>query len=388
MPKPFSILRLTAEGRGAIGSLLLSGEGAEEAFCSLFTFKSGRPCTPADLAARRNEPIFGHFALSGKTCEEVLVRAVSQEEIEIHAHGGSAIRGAILQKLESLGGKEVKEIPPLWEDAAGGKPDFDREAERLLPYVRTELQARFVLTQMNGAPARFYEQIPSLTPARRAERLHRAELLAKVARALYTPPRVLILGPVNAGKSSLLNALLGYDRTLVDSEAGTTRDAVSVETVIGGLPICLSDTAGVRREAGRLEREGIERIAPLSADAQLRLTVFDITAPGENPPAEFAAGLQAASARPVFQNKEQAELILLNKCDLPSDRRNPFWKNARLQGAGMLETSVFEPETIKKLQERIREILFPALPQPGEFVPLNAGQLEYCRASCTGAHGR
>ena len=384
MPKPFSILRLTAEGRGAIGSLLLSGEGAEEAFCALFTFKNGRPCTPADLAARRNVPIFGHLVLSDKACEEVLVHAVSPEEIEIHSHGGSAVRRAILRKLESLGGKEVIEPAPLWEDAAEGKPDFSREAERILPYTRTELQARFVLTQFVGAPARFFEQVSRLTPSERAGRLRRAEQLAKVARTLYTPPRVLILGPVNAGKSSLLNAILGFDRTLVDSAAGTTRDAVSAETVIGGLPICLSVTAGVRRGAGCLEQQGIERIVPLLADALLRLTVFDITAPGENPPAEFAAELQRAAARPIVPNKDQSELILLNKCDLPAGARNPFWKNGLPETAAVIETSVFEPETIGRLQKRIQQTLFPVLPEPGEFVPLNAGQLEYCRAVCAG----
>lgn len=384
MPKPFSILRLTADGRGAIGSLLLSGEGAEEAFCALFTFKSGRACTPADLAARRNVPIFGHLALFGEVYEEVLVRAVSPEEIEIHSHGGSAVRKAILRKLESLGGTELIEPDPLWEDAAEGEPDFSREAERILPYTRTELQTRFVLTQMAGAPARFFEQVSRLSPQQRAGRLCRAEQLAKVARTLYTPPRVLILGPVNAGKSSLLNAILGFDRTLVDSEAGTTRDAVSAETVIGGLPIRLSDTAGVRRDAGALERQGIERIAPLLADALLRLTVFDLTAPGENPPAEFAAELQRTAVGPILPNKDQSELILLNKCDLPAEARNPFWKNALPETAAAIETSVFRPETIEGLLKRIRQTLFPVLPEPGEFVPLNAGQLEYCRALCTG----
>ena len=104
MSEPFSIIPLTPDGRGGIGSLLISGPGAEEAFRTLFTFPSGRAPTAGDLAVRRSRPIYGHFSLGEGLHEEVLVRAVSPEKLEIHSHGGSAVRRAIVRRLTESGG--------------------------------------------------------------------------------------------------------------------------------------------------------------------------------------------------------------------------------------------------------------------------------------------
>ncbi|MBO7707775.1 MAG: 50S ribosome-binding GTPase, partial [Thermoguttaceae bacterium] len=206
------------------------------------------------------------------------------------------------------------------------------------------------------------------------------ELLARVGRALYAPPRVVLIGPVNAGKSSLLNALLGFDRALVDPMAGTTRDAVSAATVIDGFPLLLSDTAGVREKPGALEKEGIDRIVPLLKDARLLLTVYDVAAPEADPIGEFTRALRAAGGN--LTPGEPPSLLVLNKCDLPRETRNRFWETAPAERNGLVETSVFRPESVAALQKRMIELLFPALPEPGEFVPVNARQLEAARARC------
>ena len=378
MPEPFSIIPLTPDGRGGIGSLLISGPGAEEAFRTLFTFPSGRAPTADDLAARRSRPIYGHFSLGEGLHEEVLVRAVSPEKLEIHSHGGSAVRRAVVRRLTESGGVFRPDEPPVWEGPADGEPDFRAEAARLLPYARTERAARLLLEQESAA-GRFFARLETLDRAARAECLARAELLARVGKSLYAPPHVLLIGPVNAGKSSLLNALLGFGRVLVDQRAGTTRDAVSVETVIDGFPLRLSDTAGVREGAGRLEREGIGRIVPLLDKADLLLTVYDITAPGTDPVAEFTRALRAAGG--VFPRGGTPSLLVLNKCDIPRKERNRFWQTAP-RGRNTIETSVFQPGTIVDLQKRLIGILFPAIPETGEFVPLNARQLSYTRARC------
>ncbi|MGI5832643.1 MAG: GTPase [Thermoguttaceae bacterium] len=383
MPKPFSILRLTPEGRGGIGSLLLSGPGAEEAFLTFFTFPGGRLCTSADLTARRDRPIFGHFALGATTREEILVRAVSPTEIEIHSHGGEAIRSAFLRVLTGAGGELRVDEPPRWDvPATEGRPDFVADARRLLPYARTERMARLLLEQIDGAPRRFFRELESLGADERAGKLRRAQALAAIGRAFYSPPRVLLLGPVNAGKSSLLNALLGFDRALVDPTAGTTRDAVSVETVLGGLPILLSDTAGVRERAGTLERLGIERIVPLLKNADLLLMVFDITAPGENPPIEFADALRRTASTSLSPPAAGKTLWVLNKSDLPAASRNPFWKSFRVEGDEPILTDARSADSVALLGKRLIEKLFITLPQAGEFVPLTAGQLAYCRERC------
>ena len=378
MSEPFSIIPLTPDGRGGIGSLLISGPGAEEAFRALFTFPSGRVPTAGDLASRRSRPIYGHFSLGEDLHEEVLVRAVSPEELEIHSHGGSAVRRAIVRRLTERGGKFRPDEPPRWEGPPDGKPDFRAEAARLLPYARTERAARILLEQESAAK-RFFGRLDTLDRAARTALLARVELLARVGKSLYTPPNVLLIGPVNAGKSSLLNALLGFDRALVDPRAGTTRDAVSTETVINGFPLRLSDTAGVREEPGRLEKEGIGRIVPLLDKADIVLTVYDITAPGTDPIAEFTRALRAAGG--VFPRGETPSLLVLNKRDLPHGKRNRFWQTVP-RGQNLIETSVLQQETVAALQERLIGMLFPALPEPGEFVPINARQLAYTRSQC------
>ena len=379
MSEPFSILPLTPDGRGGIGSLLISGPGAEKAFRALFTFRSGRAPSSADLESRRNRPIFGHFSLGKDLHEEVLVRAISPTELEIHSHGGGAIRSAIIRRLTEAGGTLRHDDPPTWDGPTDGTPDFRAEAMNLLPHARTERTARLLLDQTNGAAERFFEKAAKLSSRARREALARIELLARVGRALYLAPRVLLIGPVNAGKSSLLNALLGFDRALVDPMAGTTRDVVSAETILDGLPFRLSDTAGVRESPGTLEKEGIIRIVPLLKKADILLTVFDVTAPGDDPIAEFARALRKAGG-----NLETGapDILVLNKCDLPSESRNRFWETAPRGQNGLVETSTFRPETVAALQRRLIDVLYPALPEPGEFVPINARQLEYTRARC------
>jgi len=120
--------------------------------------------------------------------------------------------------------------------------------------------------------------------------------------------RVAIIGKPNVGKSSLLNALLGEDRAIVTAVAGTTRDAIDETADFDGVPVVLSDTAGLRdpERADALERLGIERTASKIAQAQVLLKVLDVAAPLDE---EDFAMLKAAAATP--------RVVVLNKIDLP-----------------------------------------------------------------------
>src|SRR5690606_27241148 len=100
-----------------------------------------------------------------------------------------------------------------------------------------------------------------------------ADLLqtGQTARHLLTPWQVVLCGRPNVGKSSLINALVGYERTVVFDQPGTTRDVVSVETAIHGWPVIFSDTAGLRETESELEAAGIAR-------ARARLKQADLIA--------------------------------------------------------------------------------------------------------------
>lgn len=121
--------------------------------------------------------------------------------------------------------------------------------------------------------------------------------------------RTAIVGEPNVGKSSLLNALLGYERAIVSDIPGTTRDTVEESIQVGGLALRLIDTAGVREASDAVERAGIERTGKAVAGADLILEVVDIS--------------QFASVSDVVRGGEGIPRILvLNKCDLPPD---PSW---------------------------------------------------------------
>ena len=110
--------------------------------------------------------------------------------------------------------------------------------------------------------------------------------------------RVVIAGPPNAGKSSLLNALAKRDVAIVSEEAGTTRDVIEVHLDLGGVPVMLIDTAGLREAAGAVEAEGIRRALARAGDADLVLWLVDAAAPQWDAP----AGLMPANRRKSAQS--------------------------------------------------------------------------------------
>lgn len=135
---------------------------------------------------------------------------------------------------------------------------------------------------------------------------------AEQGRVLREGVRTAIVGRPNAGKSSLLNLLLGCERAIVSDEAGTTRDTIEEMIVLDGVPLRLIDTAGLRAEAGGVEREGMRRTLLEAERADLILVVHDATLP----PAESIIDLPEGSARIV---------TVLNKSDLSID---PGWSDS------------------------------------------------------------
>jgi tRNA modification GTPase len=102
--------------------------------------------------------------------------------------------------------------------------------------------------------------------------------------------RVAIAGPPNVGKSSLLNAFARREAAIVSDEAGTTRDVIEVTLDLGGMPVILSDTAGIREAEGKVEREGIRRAVARARDADLVLWLVDAANPRPEPPPDLAGG--------------------------------------------------------------------------------------------------
>jgi tRNA modification GTPase len=138
---------------------------------------------------------------------------------------------------------------------------------------------------------------------------------------------VVIAGPPNVGKSSLLNALAQREAAIVSDEAGTTRDVIEVKLDLSGLPVVLSDTAGIREADGKVEREGIRRTIAQAGAADLLLWMMDATDPRPDPPSDLAA-------------YEAHTIPVLNKVDLIRAKPDlrPGWHVLSLRtGEGLSE---------------------------------------------------
>ncbi len=160
------------------------------------------------------------------------------------------------------------------------RQEIEREARNALPHVAGPRAARILCRQLAGALADELERIEFLRRAGNAEAVYtavaRLRKAARVGLRLGEPWRVVVTGPVNAGKSSLVNAIAGYARSIVSAEPGTTRDALTTRLVLSGWEIDLIDTAGFRSAgtvASPTERAGIERTVAAVAEADLVLHV-------------------------------------------------------------------------------------------------------------------
>ncbi|MCL2742744.1 MAG: 50S ribosome-binding GTPase, partial [Planctomycetaceae bacterium] len=307
------IIRLTPAGRGAIASLLLTGPGAAEIFLKHWPGKN--PLLPETLP--KNKPVFGKILLTryGQTevSEEAVVHFISPDEVEIHCHGGTAVIESVQKVFFAEGAVNTDWL----EHFCAGKDQRDL-ALRMLPFAETERVAQILLSQLNGALENELKEIETLPEDEKQQWIERLRKKESLGRHLIKPFSIVLAGEVNAGKSSLLNAILGFQRVITDSSPGTTRDIVSVKTAINGFMFEFSDTAGFRKhrkehssdlpdsneeQQRKIEIEGIKRAKQLLETADLVLWIVDSVENNPHPP----------------QIPETAKKVLVccNKIDLP-----------------------------------------------------------------------
>ena len=288
---------LTPPGRGALAVVGVAGPDAIEAVERLFTPRGG-----VLLRDRPDGAIaFGRWGDSDRGEELVVIRR-SAASLEVHCHGGLAASEAVIRGLESLGC-----LRQPWRDwlAAGGATEIEVEAREALARAGGPKAARILSRQLAGALQQELDRVRSLEVAgdraaaqAAVDRMRRA---SRVGLRLTRPWRVVVAGEVNAGKSSLVNAIAGFARSIVSAEPGTTRDLLETRLVLDGWEVDLIDTAGLREDdVGGVERAGIARGIAATADADLVLRVVDAT---------------SASGRAGFSLSAPAEIIVLSKCD-------------------------------------------------------------------------
>lgn len=355
----------TPPGTGGVAIVRISGPEAESVLRR--AFRRGDRKT----GWKSHEFVYGHIVRGEETVDEgmaVLMRAprsYTREDVaELHCHGGETVTRMTLEAALEAGARPAQPGEFTRRAFENGRVDLAQaEAVMRLIGAQGEAAARQARRQMDGAVSRgvekargqllnmlaeiaactdFPDEIEEAPTA--AKLLDEARMLSgalraacdpRGARVLETGLNVVIAGRPNVGKSSLLNALLGEERAIVTSEAGTTRDAVRGAMELAGVRVNLTDTAGLREADSEAEKIGVRRAREAVANADLVLVVLD------------ASQKLTDEDRETLEETEGVKRwILLNKTDLPAAEGLP---------EAEMTISAQTGEGVDALREKLRE---------------------------------
>lgn len=324
----------TASGEGGIAIVRISGGECERILSRVFRAKNGRPLANRVLT-------FGYVIDGDRVIDEamaVLFRApysYTREDVaEIHCHGSDALVRRILLLLLDAGARMAEPGEFTCRAFLNGRVDLS-QAEAVMRMIRagSDRAMTSAIRQMEGGVSAFVraarEEIIALLAeiaaaidfpdeieeSETAQQVHaRCRMICSRLKASCDPRagriedeglRVVLCGRPNAGKSSLLNALIGGDRAIVTDIPGTTRDTLTENVQIEGLRVCLTDTAGLRETGDAVERIGVERARKALDEADVRVLVLDGSCSIEEEDREALCGLAP-------------HIVVLSKGDLPT----------------------------------------------------------------------
>jgi len=299
----------TALSNGWIGIIRLSGDNVFEIMNKIFIPKNN------DKNIKGYTMKYGHIVDNGEIIDEVLVsyfvapKSYTTENMcEINTHGGLVVERKILE-ICLRNGANLAEPGEFTKRAfLNGRIDLS-QAEAIIDLInsKSEREAKESINQLEGQLSNRISTIEkaildTLTAIEvtidypeydidEVENRNVLEELSKIndlldklknsfnqGKLLKNGIKTVILGRPNAGKSSLLNAILKEERAIVSNIEGTTRDTIEEFVNINGIPINLIDTAGIRNTENEIERIGVERAKSLASKADLIIAIFDITA--------------------------------------------------------------------------------------------------------------
>lgn len=371
----------TALGEGGIGIVRLSGPASETIIEKLFV-----PANPLNWENRQSHKLYlGHFKKNPQEnifIDEVLVVIMKEpnsytgEEIaEIHCHGGLLAVSSVLESVLAMGAVLAEPGEFTRRAFLNGKLDLT-QAEATLDLIRAGSEAglKIAASQLEGNLTKkinflqeellkiiaFFEvkidfpdeEIDDLSNLELENKLN--NLIKELEKLLkgYNQGRIIqeglktvIFGKPNVGKSSLLNAILGKERAIVTHIPGTTRDLIIETVYLGGIPIKLIDTAGVRLTEDLVEKIGVEKTKETLQEADLALLVLD------------GSSELGESDYLVFEMAKEIQIpliVLLNKIDLENQIINKEQLERVFNKGKILEISALKGQGLNELEDEIK----------------------------------
>lgn len=345
----------TALGEGAIGIIRISGENALAAGEAIFKAASDRKL--ADYPV--NTLVYGHvYDTDGSMVDEVMAvymrgphSYTAEDVVEIQCHGGVRSLQKILSLSYAAGARPAEPGEFTKRAFLNGRIDLV-QAEAVMDIIKSRSDAALKVavrqqegqlsSEVRGLRKELLDVIVNLEAVidypeddieemtfasvldsvnKTAEGVNKLLANAHTGKILREGLRVAIIGKPNVGKSSFLNCLLKEDRAIVSEYAGTTRDVIEEQFLLGGIPIVLADTAGIRETEDYVERIGVEKSRRILNEAELAIVVLDGSAP-----------LTEEDFEILELVKGRSYVIIINKSDLGSanikNSLNGEFKNA------------------------------------------------------------
>ncbi len=341
-------VQLTGRGVGAFGVVLVAGKGVREFLLPMMRGERFRGMGVGEM---------GHvmFVEPGGegVIDDIVVARVGEERYELQLHGGAAVMEAALEALAGAGARIVSSADAVGVGVFGA--GVEGEVLQVMALAQSMGAARLVAAQAHEGLAGWARKWRAWLAGKSSNDLWRLQSAAQwvlgrsgTLEKMLQPARVAIVGPPNAGKSTLANALLGRPVSITSEIAGTTRDWVDAEAMFVTrshgveVRVVLVDTAGIRETSDVLERESIARTHQQAGIADVVVTVFD---GARAVPDEVMEMLRGSAGR--------AMVVVANKTDVG----RAGVEAVRRVRPEVLEISALERRGIGEVMQRVLEVL-------------------------------
>ncbi len=372
----------TPPGEGGIAIIRVSGEAAPEIVDRIFSSRSGKK-----LGELRSHSLnLGYIRdENGTIIDEVLVSRMDaprsytgENVVEINCHGGAVATRKCLELVLKAGARLAEPGEFTKRAFLNGRLDMV-QAEAVIEIIRARSEKALALSTRNltGALSRTLQQVEDelifinsrlegsidfpeevgepdwleIEERLRAveERLQKLAASSKRARVYRDGVRVVIAGKPNVGKSSLLNVLAQKEKAIVTEIPGTTRDLIEDLIYIKGIPVWVTDTAGIRETRDVVESIGVEKTRKALAEADIVVFVIDAS-----------TGIQDEDREIMQQIEDKRKLVVINKTDIRDRSLTAEEVGNMFSGVYPLEISALEETGIEELESALEEMIIGA----------------------------